>query len=277
MEEFQRYIDQIMDSYNNKGILCFEGYSPVEMNHILYKTFEPGSPIALNVLTEADLAKSPILNLVSYLLDILKDAGEIKLTVKGCLPVKVVQDIYNQGFMPEYYISKGFIKLNREGNSLSVHLTRVLAQTAGLTKQRNGKLSLTNLGERLSANKKELFFQLFISFVYKLNWETFYRFDSRFCGQFGFGFSLILLAKYGSEERLDKFYSEKFFCAFPQLGSGLLNWEQHSFYSFGMFDLCLNYLGLVNIETRRMQIDMIKYITKTDLFDKLITIRPPRN
>lgn len=44
---------------------------------------------------------------------------------------------------------------------MSVNLTRLLAERSGLTKKRNGKLSLTKKGENLSADNCKLFELIF--------------------------------------------------------------------------------------------------------------------
>ncbi|UBM61384.1 hypothetical protein LA303_08100 [Candidatus Sulfidibacterium hydrothermale] len=62
MDELQKNIDQIMNEQNNRGVPDFEGYSPNEMQYILYEIFEKNSPIQLLKLPELDYNKIPILN-----------------------------------------------------------------------------------------------------------------------------------------------------------------------------------------------------------------------
>jgi hypothetical protein len=50
-EELQRHIDEIMNEMNNRGLPDFEGYSPIEMHHIIYDTFSDNSPIQLSKLS----------------------------------------------------------------------------------------------------------------------------------------------------------------------------------------------------------------------------------
>ena len=93
-------------------------------------------------------------------------------------------------------------------------------------------------------------------------------------------FSLILLAKYGQEKRLDSFYAGKYFKAFPKLSEsmehsyGTLESYLSSCYSLRTFDRFLNYFGLIKIETEGKRLDSLQYITKTDLFDRLILCAP---
>lgn len=93
-----------MDRQNNRPIPEFEGYSPNEMQHLIYDPFGPDSPLQLNVLEEADYRSIPMLNLIRYLGTHLKKAGEMKLTAKGFLQVKIVADLYE----PEQAGQTGF-------------------------------------------------------------------------------------------------------------------------------------------------------------------------
>lgn len=45
MEDLQKHLDDFMREQNNRMMPDFEGYSPNEMQHILYNTFELNSPL----------------------------------------------------------------------------------------------------------------------------------------------------------------------------------------------------------------------------------------
>ena len=278
--DLQKHIDQVMNEQNNRTIPDFEGYSPFEMHHILHFTFEPNSPIILQKLSNLDCLKSPIFNLVKYYLELVKNIGEIKLTAKGFLPAKIVQDIYNQEFFEEYQFSSGISNLYKETDSLTVNLTRLLAELASLSKKRNGKLSLTKTGERLTTNNQELFELIFKTMTQKFSWAYYDGYGFEQIGQFGFGFSLILLSKYGAEKRLDSFYSEKYFKAFPQFlesitpDYGTVEQYASNCYSFRTFERFLIYFGLIEIEKQGKMFDRKNFVIKTKLFDKLIKVRP---
>jgi len=91
---------------------------------------------------------------------------------------------------------------------------------------------------------------------------------------------LILLSKYGQTKRLDSFYAEKYFKAYPKLLDsleptyGTLENYASRCYSIRIFDRFLDYFGLIRIEEYKKGFDSIKNITKTELFDKLIKVRP---
>ncbi len=65
----------------------------------------------LNVLDKAAYRSIPMLNLIQHLGEHLKKTGEMKLTAKGFLPVKIVADLYEQGFYKEDIIESGIARL----------------------------------------------------------------------------------------------------------------------------------------------------------------------
>lgn len=279
----QKHIDLVMNEHNNREILDFEGYSPFEMHHILHSTFEGNSLIILQKLADSEFSKCPMFNLVKYYLDLVKNLGEIKLTAKGFLPTKIVHEIYSQGFLEEYQILSGISKLYKETDSLTVNLTRLLAELASLTKKRNGKVSLTKTGERIASNNQELLELIFKTMTQKFSWAYYDHYQDQQIGQFGFGFSLILLSKYGGEKRLDNFYSDKYLKAFPQFLESIIptygTVEQYvgNCYSLRTMERCLSFFGLIEIEKHGKVLDRKKLIIKTELFDKLIKVRHPYN
>jgi len=270
LKNSQNYIQKIREEYNKQGIPEFEGYSPLEMRYILYDTFGEMSPIELLELSQADYQKIPILKQIKYLLEIISNHGELKLTAKGFLPTKIVADIYNQQFIKDELVEEGFYKLYKEADVKSINLTRHLTVMSGLVKKRNGKLSLTKKGEKLFSNNFVLLKLIFETFGAKFNWAYYDRYGDNGIGQIGFGFSLILLSKYGSEKRRDYFYAQKYFDAFLHLrekGGASAN----SCYSVRFFERFLDYFGVIKIEKSQ---DNKKYISKTELYDKLIKVRP---
>jgi len=49
-----KQLDEFMDECNNRQIHEFEGYSPVEMHHILHFAFSNKSPVQLQKLEDSD-------------------------------------------------------------------------------------------------------------------------------------------------------------------------------------------------------------------------------
>jgi hypothetical protein len=279
-KDIQKQIDQLMNEQNNRSIPEFEGYSPSEIHNLLHFTFESNSPIGFQKLSDTDYRKIPILNQIKFFLNLIKESGELKLTAKGFLPTKIVHKIYDQGFLEEYQFSSGISKLYKESDSLTVNLTRLLAELAGLTKKRNGKLSLTKAGEKIASDNQKLFELVFKTMTQKFSWAYYDNFEDEQLGQLGYGFSLILISKYGIQKRLDSFYTEKYLKAFPQFLESMTptyetveNYANHC-YSLRTFERFLGYFGLVEIEKKSQMHDRKVFITKTGLFDKFIKVQP---
>ena len=274
-------IGRIVNEYNNRDLPEFEGYSPLEMQFIVYDPLGEGSPIQLLELPERDYDRIPILKQIKYLLKIIEEAGELKLTAKGFLPTKIVSDIYAQGFIKDEMIEAGISKLYKETDAKAINLTRILAELSRVVKKRNGKLSLTKKGREQLNDNHRLLENVFKTFGMKFNWGYYDGYDNDIVGQLGFGFSLILVSKYGSEKRLDLFYAEKYLSAFPMLIEQMTpsryrsNEEQAArCYALRTFERFLDYFGIIKIEPGP-EWNSPKSIEKTELYDKLIKVRPP--
>lgn len=66
--DLQQYARQYMYQQNNRSVTDFEGYSPNEMQQLLYDPFGPDSPLNLNKLDDAGYNAIPIFNLVRHLM-----------------------------------------------------------------------------------------------------------------------------------------------------------------------------------------------------------------
>jgi len=278
--ELQKYLEREMFEKNNRGISDFEGYSPNEMQTILYDPFGKNSPIQLSKLPEFEYNKIPILNQIKYLLNIIKESGELKLTAKGHLPTKIVSEIYNQGFIKDELIESGIYKLYKETDAISINLTRILSEISGIVKKRHNKLSLTKKGIEQLSNNHALLKNIFTSFGVKFNWAYFDRYGNHQLGQLGYGFTLILLSKYGSHQKHYTFYANKYFAAFPRTIDFIEEWDieyklktASNCYSLRSFERFLDYFGIVKLISEKKW-DSDIYIVKTDLYDKLIKIKP---
>jgi hypothetical protein len=283
MDGLKKNLNRMMNRENNRGVAYFEGYSPIEMHHIIYDPFSENCPVQLMELSKEDYSKIPIFNQIKYLLKLIDEAGELKVTQRDYLPPKIVSDIYAQGFIKDYGIESGISKSFREADIPSINLTKILAILTGCIKKRSKKLSLTKKGKSQLDNDYELLKNIFLTFGTKFNWAYYDLYGENEIGQLGFGFSLILLGKYGDVEREDAFYAEKYFAAFPDLIEEVeppyyqpIDDMAKNCYSVRTFDRFLDYFGLVNIKPEDRW-NPEKLIAKTELFDKFIKILPHKD
>nr|WP_320059025.1 hypothetical protein [uncultured Bacteroides sp.] len=280
MEELNAYIAAYMEVYNNSSREGFEGYSSAEMHRILDYAFDDCSPIKLQRLSEDDYAQIPILRQIKHLAQAIQKEGKIKLTSIGNLPLRIVKELYPLG-VEDPFIKCEFSKLSKETDSIAVELSKILVKLMRVAKVRNNVLTLTKEGEKIMANDELLMKNIMITFCCKFNKSYFDGYGAEQIGNMGIGFTLLLLSKYGAEKRLDKYYSDKYFKAFPLLLDGIVPAYQtvenmaSSCYSIRTFDHLLLHLGLIEIdEERRFGMEK-KEIIKTELFDKLIKVLPP--
>jgi hypothetical protein len=226
-------------------------------------------------MEEFEYQQVPILNQIKYLLNII-EKSELKLTNKGYLPPKIVSELYNQGFIKDEFIEAGISKLYRETDCSIINLTRIITELSGMAKKRNNILSLTKIGKSIINNDFDLLFRIFTTFTGKFNWAYYDGYGQNNIGQLGFGFTLILLSKYGNKKRTMKFYADKYFRAFPRLmdeisESDILTKQEKAknCYSLRTFERFLNYFGLIKIEPENTW-NADKFVSKTEIFDKFI-------
>lgn len=283
LKDFQKLVEQQVNEQNNRSVPEFEGYSPVEMRRIFNLTSDPDSPIQFKQMPAAAYKQLPMLNQVKYVMDEIDKRGELKLTSKGYLPVKLVADLYQQGFFKDERIEKGISKLYKETDAISINLTRLLMEMSGLAKKRNGKLSLTKAAAGIRDHDHQLLLKLLHAFITKFNWAYYDGYGPNQIGPLGCGFTFILLSKYGQDFRQDSFYGERYIKAFPHLLNGLesayrsIESYASNCYSVRTFERFLAFFGLVEIEARGERFDVTTYVRKTAVFDALVQILPHKD
>lgn len=281
IEDLNREMGELFRAQNNMPRVDFEGYSSLEMHKILHFTFDKDSPIQFNTITLEEYSQIPILRQIKRLAEILSRNGQIKLTAAGYLPIKIVQELYPLG-APDEVIENSISKLSKEVDCTPVHLARLLAEASGITKKRRGILSLTAVGSKTITDDSKLFDSILKGFCQKFNWHYFDNYSddeqSGTIGQLGFGFSLILLSKYGDTERPDKYYGDKYFKAFPKMLENIQptygtvqDYCTHC-YCLRTFDRFLYHFGLVEIKKGKPIWQEETLIKNTPLFDKLISL-----
>lgn len=281
LEDLQKHLNRLMNEQNSRPVPEFEGYSPAEMHSILHFTFERSSPISLQKLDAADYRKIPLLNQVKYLATLIEDKGELNLTKLGFFPLNVVADIYDLGLIKDKYFELRSPKQLREADVPAITLSRILLIISGLVKKRSNKLSLTKQGQKIIQNDDALTRLILRTYGEKFNWAFFDGFGENGIGQMGFGFSIILVSRYGQEWQRNCFYAQKYFNAFPDLlnvpDPPYTNTIDHceNCFSYRVFENFMRYFGLVEVKYEGELWKNNISVLKTDLFDKLISVEKP--
>jgi hypothetical protein len=269
---------EVMNRINNRPLPETEGLSPIQLQGLLYHLFGPQSlvKVSRNVKLGQDV-QSPFLSFCLHYLDILQRENEVKLTKTGAMPVKHVRELTDLKIVEDIW-HHILIPVRTEKDSSPILMTRWLCKDLELTKIRNGKLSLTHKGTQLKDSPSELLAELTIALFTRISWGSMDGYESKMAGQHGAGFTLVLLKRYGKEERSANFYAEKFMKAFPvvldEFNPRFGRSREEVFtdcYTFRTFEQSLNWLGIV--ETRETgsfrEMNIQKWVKTTPLFEDL--------
>lgn len=272
MDNIEKYVIESINKRNNASIPDFEGYSPTEMQFILYNTFDLKSPIQILKAEHNIYQNIPIFNQVKFLFNLINEQKELKLTNKGFLPTKIVAELYGKGYIKDYFIENGISKLYKESDVPTINLTKILVELSTLVKKRNNKLTLTKKGIEQIDKDHILFQNIFETFTKKFNWSYFDGFSNEEIGQSGFGFTLILLDKYGKEYRNPEFYADKYLKAFDfETKYAELEFADNPkrAYIIRTFERFLDYFGFTEYDKDEKN----RKVRKTKIFNELIKIR----
>lgn len=69
MDTIEKYVLEAINKKNASPTADFEGYSPNEMQYILYDVFHSKSPIVIRNTNQSIYQKVPIFNQIKFLLD----------------------------------------------------------------------------------------------------------------------------------------------------------------------------------------------------------------
>ncbi|MFC1680451.1 YecA family protein [Pseudomonadota bacterium] len=218
LEEAQAFLNQITQQQNRQQLDEFHGLSPEQMHQILNFPFaSPGLVRFPEVLDTNPVA--PILNLFELFTDAIGEQG-LKPTAKGNLPRNFCREAALVYWGEQRYQEKiRYGGINREEDFDDLHVTRLVAELAGLIRKYKGRFILSRDCRRLLAGDgmTAIYPKLFRAYVEQFNWA--YRDgypELRFI-QSSFLFTLYLLMRYGNISRSQVFYEDAFLGAFPRL------------------------------------------------------------
>ncbi len=211
---------QTRRSVNAAPLDDFDGFSPDEMNTIIYSPF--AEECAVRIRPQIDnqvLDQSPIFQIVRHILKATNDTGGLKLTSTGSLAPGLVKEIYAGKYIFDPMIELGITKLNQEIKWTILHCTRIVLKMSKLIRTYKGKLLLTTQTKKYLMNDEysKLFHIFLNTFTTQFNWAYNDSCEDEEIGQVGFLYLLHLINKYGAEFRELSFYSDLYFKAFPVL------------------------------------------------------------
>ena len=215
------------------------GFTPDEMYQMLYTPFEIGCPVQLRTLTDEQVEQIPFMHQVLHLMNMLS-AGELKLTAKGYIPPKIVEDLYLMGMRSW---NTDWFKQKSEPKTEEIQVLRVVLKECGLVKTRIGKMSLTSKGKKLLSSRNDLLrtVMLFLMQDYNTGWLDLH--EDLEVGNVGRLYSLWLLHRYGDVWRHTNFYTAEYAKAFPMM-------DDYSAYGYRVFNRLFHLIGLCEVNER---------------------------
>ena len=283
--EIQKYLGSLVGRRNAAPLEDFSGLSPEQMHNLLYYPLESErSPVSLREnLSGETIDAIPFFRLVEEFIRIVKREKFIKLTPKGALPRKILHELYGLGFLKEKLIENGYVKLMRESDSVVLTTLPIVARLSGLITKKFGRFTLTNRGQKfVEGNRREELFRLvFETFTDKFNWDYNDGHPVSGVGQFGWGYTIFLLLKYGDSDRTVGFYADKYMNAFPTLLDrfhvGILGPARKqctSCYALRCFERFLKWFGFVQFEGEDDFLQREKSLVKsTDILAKVFALK----
>jgi len=159
-----------VDARNLQGLDVFSGLSPMQMSALLYKPFD--SPDVLTFPKAVEGADAPILSLFLLLAERIGEKG-VKLTATGNLPRNLCREVAQIHMGEDGYLERTkFGGINTETDVYDLHIMRLVAGLAKLTRKYRGKILLTKKATKLleAGQHGELYMHLFKAYTTEFNW-----------------------------------------------------------------------------------------------------------
>jgi len=218
LEEVQAFVDQFTQQHNRQMLDEFHGLSPEQMHRILDFPFSsPGLVQFPDVLDANPVA--PVLTLFRLLSEGIGEQG-LKPTAKGNLPRNFCREAALTYWGEQKYRDyTRYGGLNREEDFGDLHVTRLVAEMAGLIRKYKGRFILSRDCRRLLAGDgmRVIYPRLFRAYVEQFNWAYRDGYPELPFIQSAFLFTLYLLVRYGDTWRPQLFYEDAFLGAFPMM------------------------------------------------------------
>jgi len=218
LEEAQAFLYQITQQQNRQQLDEFHGLSPEQMYQMLNFPFASPGLVRFPEVLDATPA-APILTLFELLTNAIGEQG-LKPTAKGNLPRNFCREAALAYWGEQQYREKTrFGGINREEDFDDLHVTRLVAELAGLIRKYKGRFILSRDCRRLLAGDglTAIYPRLFRTYVEEFNWAYWDGYPELRFMQSAFLFTLHLLTRYGNAWRPQVFYEDAFLGAFPML------------------------------------------------------------
>ncbi len=265
---------------NRMANIAFSGLSPEQMSAILYDSFNSPDCLRFNKSFENEV-KAPILTLFTLLVEAIGEEG-LKPTAKGNLPQRFCRDAALSYWGEELHRENTrFGRINKEDDFFELHVTRIIAEMAGLVRKYRGRFILSRECRRILKQQGmgDVYLLLFKTYIEKYNWAYGDGYEDLPFIQQSFAYTLYLLQRFTAQWQQQSILEEKYVRAFPILlseipGSDYFTPEQQlsSCYALRAIRRFAAFFGLVDLE----KVDKDQYsssyrIKKLPLLDEVVS------
>lgn len=256
LDEVNAFLATHMTQRNQLPKKDFDGLSSEQMHRFLHFPFESDTLIVFPKQL-ATQPSAPILTLFSVLVEAIGEKG-LKPTATGNLPRNFCREAALRYWEAGTYEEKTrYGNINKEEDFFDLHVTRIVAELAGLIRKYRGKFILSRECRMLicESGMTCIYPRLFRTYVERFNWGYWDGYPELSFIQQSFLFSLYLLHRHGGDWRPQTFYEAHFLQAFPMILKEVptgpyTNPEQtvRSCYSFRNLEHFWDFFGLAKIE-----------------------------
>ena len=281
-DEVNAALGVITHQYNEQALPDFQGLSPTQVQTLMHDPFSPDSVVKLIAAVLPEVSSSPVMRISQVILSSIPDIKGLKLTAKGNLPRKVVEDIRSLKTYKSRYSSFCDDRVVNEQDYMPAIYTRALLTASALVIVRKNKLFLTKKGKSLMDDPVKMYVELLNIWLTQFNKAFFDRYDSEDIGNIAPAYALYLVGLYGDQKRETSFYSKLYFKAFPMLLDGVWpgisgpEYMAYSCFTYRVFDKGFHLFGLVEISEEGKDYSE-RNIVKTGLFDQVFEINKSYN
>ena len=217
LEEVQAFADRFNSDRNRKPLEDFDGLSPEQMTMLLNDPLDPESPLVL-AAAPTRLPKSPLFELVCDLTSTLAQ-GPLRATPTGNLPRDYVRAALARhraaGWEPVWDVAAA---PRGERDFFDLSQARHAAEAAGLVELRGKEWQLGARYHELHKNLGDAgMFSAVVEAVATSHLERETAMGDLAIIDAAWGYSLLLLERYGREWRDLDFYVERLIRAFPHM------------------------------------------------------------
>jgi hypothetical protein len=253
---------------------------------LLQEPDSPVSPLQLNPdLRDEDVADQPFLKLAQGFLSSIQAQQPLKLTPKGNLPRKMLQELYDLRLYTYELVDDGTVKLLNENHFPMLGIVHALCEIARLVKKEKGKISFTKKGAKMLQSPAALYRELFDTFTQRFNWAYAdgWSFGVEQTGRIGWALMVYELLQQGDQEQSHKYYQDLYLDLLPNIirlyedspGMGAREKAVSDFRSrfFGLFCNCFGLTEVVRaIKDPKYSFLEEKFVKRTTLATRVFSL-----